>query len=34
VSVEARVAVALWRLATGDNFKSCGLQFGILDVYR
>ena len=29
VSVEARVAVALWRLATGDSFKSCGLQFGI-----
>ena len=29
VSVEERVAVALWRLATGDSFKSCGLQFGI-----
>ena len=29
VSVEARVAVALWRLATGDSFKCCGLQFGI-----
>ena len=29
VSVEARVAVALGRLATGDIFKSCGLQFGI-----
>ena len=29
VSVEARVAVALRRLATGDIFKSCGLQFGI-----
>lgn len=28
VSVEARVAVALWRLATGDSFKSCGMQFG------
>ena len=23
------IAVALWRLATGDSFKSCGLQFGI-----
>lgn len=29
VSVEARVAVALRRLATGDSFNSCGLQFGI-----
>jgi len=29
VSVEARIAVPLWRLATGDSFKSCGLQFGI-----
>ena len=29
VSVEDRVAVALWRLATGNSFKSCGLQFGI-----
>ena len=29
VSVEERVAAGLWRLATGDSFKSCGLQFGI-----
>ena len=29
VSVEERVAVTLWRLAIGDSFKSCGLQFGI-----
>jgi len=29
VSAAARVAVVLWRLATRDNFKSCGLQFGI-----
>ena len=29
VSVEERVGVALWRLATGDSFKSCGLQFGL-----
>ena len=29
VSVQAGVAAALWRLATGDSFKSCGLQFGI-----
>ena len=29
VSVEERAAVALWRLALGDSFKSCGLQFGI-----
>ena len=29
VSVEERVAVALWRLAKGDSFKTCGLQFGI-----
>ena len=28
VSVQAGVAVALWMLATGDSFKSCGLQFG------
>ncbi|XP_078363994.1 uncharacterized protein LOC144648250 [Oculina patagonica] len=29
VSVEERVGLALWRLATGDSFKSCGLQFGL-----
>ena len=29
VSVEERVAVVLWKMATGDSFKSCGLQFGI-----
>ena len=29
VSVQAGVPAALWRLATGDSFKSCGLQFGI-----
>ena len=29
LNVEERVAVALWRLATGNSFKSCGLQFGI-----
>ena len=28
-SVEERVAVALWGLATGNIFESCGLQFGI-----
>ncbi|CAH3128094.1 unnamed protein product [Pocillopora meandrina] len=28
VSVKVRVGVALWRLATGDSFKSYGLQFG------
>ena len=29
VSVDERVTIGLWRLATGDSFKSCGLQFGI-----
>ena len=29
VSVEVTVGVGLWRLATGDSFKSCGLQFGL-----
>ena len=29
VSVEERVGVALWRLATGNSYRSCGLQFGL-----
>ncbi|XP_078375865.1 uncharacterized protein LOC144659325 [Oculina patagonica] len=29
VSVEERVGLTLWRLATGGSFKSCGLQFGL-----
>ena len=29
VSVEKRVAVGLWRLANGDTYRSCGLQFAI-----
>ena len=29
VSVEKHVAVGLWRLATRDTYRSCGLQFGI-----
>lgn len=29
VSVEKRVAVGIWRLATTDTYRSCGLQFGI-----
>ena len=29
VSVEKRVAVSLWRFATGNSFKTCGLQFGL-----
>ena len=29
VSVEERVGLALWSLATGDSFKRCGLQFGL-----
>ena len=29
VSVQAGAAAALWRLATGDSFKSCRLQFVI-----
>ena len=29
LSVEERVGCALWRLATGDSYRSCGLQFGI-----
>ena len=28
VPVAKLVAIALWRLATGDTFRSCGLQFG------
>ena len=28
VSVEKRLAVSLWRLATGDSYRSSGLQFG------
>ena len=28
VSVEERVGLALWRIATGNSFRSCGLQFG------
>ena len=28
VPVAKRLAIALWRLATGDTFRSCGLQFG------
>ena len=29
IHVNKQVAVALWRLATGDTYKSTGLQFGI-----
>ena len=29
IPVKKRVAVALWRLATGDTYRSKGLQFGI-----
>ena len=29
VSVEERVGLALWRLATGNSYRSCGLQFGL-----
>ena len=28
ISVEERVALALWRLATGSSYRSRGLQFG------
>ena len=28
VSVEERVGLALWQLATGNSFRSCGLRFG------
>ena len=29
LSAEERVGCALWILATGDSYRSCGLQFGI-----
>ena len=29
VRVEERVGLALWRLATGNSYRSCGLQFGL-----
>ena len=29
VSVQERVGLALWRLATGNSYRSCGLQFGL-----
>ena len=29
VSVEKRVAVGVWRLSTGNSYRSCGLQFGL-----
>ena len=29
VSVEKRVDVGLWRLSTGNSYRSCGLQFGL-----
>ncbi|XP_068742062.1 uncharacterized protein [Montipora capricornis] len=28
ISVEERVGLALWRLATGNSYRNCGLQFG------
>ena len=28
ISVEKRVGLALWRLAIGNSYRSCGLQFG------
>ena len=28
ISVEERVGITLWQIAMGDNFRSCGLQFG------
>ena len=27
--MEERVGLALWRLATGNSYRSCGLQFGL-----
>ena len=29
VSVENRVAVGVWRLSTGNSYRSCGPQFGL-----
>jgi len=30
ISVEKKkTAIGLWRLATGDSYRSCGLMFGI-----
>ncbi|KAK2559913.1 Rho GTPase-activating protein 18 [Acropora cervicornis] len=29
IPVETRTAIGLWRLATGDSYRSCGLMFGI-----
>ena len=29
IPVETRTALGLWRLATGDSYRSCGLMFGI-----
>ena len=29
VSVEKYVAVGVWRLSTGNSYRSCGLQFGL-----
>ena len=29
LSVEKRIAVALWRLAMGDTYRSTSLQFGV-----
>ena len=29
IPVDKRIAVALWRLATGDTYRSTGLQFGV-----
>ena len=29
VSMEGRAGLALWQLATGNSYRSCGLQFGL-----
>ena len=29
IPIETRTAIGLWRLATGDSYRSCGLMFGI-----
>lgn len=29
VSVEKHAAVGIWRLSTGNSYRSCGLQFGL-----